>query len=113
VAGLAAARRRGRRGGRPSAIDAERLAAMVAAFDGGVTKTAVCRTFGIKRCTLIDSLARIGWSAGLKVQGEIRSNFVGAQLRSEHVLMAHTFGVAGGGRLKYPRRAASGGTATR
>jgi DNA invertase Pin-like site-specific DNA recombinase len=68
-AGLAAARRRGRRGGRPSAIDAEKLAAVVAALDGGATKAAVCRTFGIKRSTLIDSLARIGWSAGLKVQG--------------------------------------------
>jgi DNA invertase Pin-like site-specific DNA recombinase len=65
-AGLAAARRRGRRGGRPVAIDAEKLAAVVAALDGGATKAAVCRTFGLKRSTLIDSLARIGWSAGLK-----------------------------------------------
>src|SRR3954454_4154249 len=32
---------------------------------GGATKAAVCRTFGIKRSTLIDSLARIGWSAGI------------------------------------------------
>jgi hypothetical protein len=30
--------------------------------------TSVCRTFGVKRSTLIDSLARIGWSAGRKVQ---------------------------------------------
>ena len=65
-AGLAAARRRGRRGGRPAAIDAEKLAAVVAALDGGATKAAVCRTFGLKRSPLIDSLARIGWSAGLK-----------------------------------------------
>jgi hypothetical protein len=36
------------------------------ALDGGATKAAVCRTFGIKRSTLIDSLARIGWSAGIK-----------------------------------------------
>ncbi len=34
-AGLAAARRRGRRGGRPTAIDAEKLAAIVAALEGG------------------------------------------------------------------------------
>jgi DNA invertase Pin-like site-specific DNA recombinase len=61
MAGLAAARRRGRRGGRPSAIDAEKLAAVVAALDGGATKAAVCRTFGIKRSTLLDTLARIGW----------------------------------------------------
>jgi DNA invertase Pin-like site-specific DNA recombinase len=65
-AGLAAARRRGRRGGRPVAIDAEKLGAVITALDGGATKAAVCRTFGIKRSTLIDSLARIGWSAGLR-----------------------------------------------
>src|SRR5271166_2299894 len=68
-AGLAAARRRGRRGGRPIAIDAEKLGAMIAALDGGASKAAVCRTFGIRRSTLIDSLARIGWSAGTKIQG--------------------------------------------
>src|SRR4051812_48062312 len=67
-AGLAAARRRGRRGGRPAAVDAEKLAAVIAALDVGATKAAVCRTFGIKRSTLIDSLARLGWSAGIKVQ---------------------------------------------
>ncbi|KOX59071.1 MULTISPECIES: recombinase family protein [Pseudomonadota] len=61
-AGLAAAARRGRRGGRPTAIDPEKLAAVTAALEGGATKAAVCRTFGIKRSTLIDSLARIGWS---------------------------------------------------
>ena len=63
-AGLAAARRRGRRGGRPMAIDPEKLAAVTSALDGGASKAAVCRTFGIKRSTLIDALARIGWSAG-------------------------------------------------
>jgi len=70
-AGLAAARRRGRRGGRPAAIDTEKLLAVTAALEGGASKAAVCRTFGIKRSTLIDSLARIGWSAGVKVQGEM------------------------------------------
>jgi DNA invertase Pin-like site-specific DNA recombinase len=49
-AGLAAARRRGRRGGRPAAIDGEKLAAVIAALDGGATKAAVCRTFGIPLC---------------------------------------------------------------
>jgi DNA invertase Pin-like site-specific DNA recombinase len=68
-AGLAAVRRRGRRGGRPFAIDAEKLGAVITALDGGTTKAAVCRTFGIKRSTLIDSLARIGWSAGIKEGG--------------------------------------------
>ena len=71
-AGLAAALRRGRRGGRPAAIDAEKLIAIVAALDGGATKAAVCRTFGIKRSTLVDSLGRIGWSRGLDVQGDAR-----------------------------------------
>jgi DNA invertase Pin-like site-specific DNA recombinase len=70
-AGLAAAQRRGRRGGRPVAIDAEKMAAVVAALEGGATKAAVCRTFGIKRSTLIDSLVRIGWSAGAKLQGSM------------------------------------------
>ena len=70
-AGLAAAQRRGRRGGRPIAIDVEKLTAVVAALDGGATKAAACRTFGIKRSTLIDSLDRIGWSAGLKVRGGV------------------------------------------
>jgi DNA invertase Pin-like site-specific DNA recombinase len=68
-AGLAAARRRGRHGGRPVAIEAEKLAAVVAALDGGASKAAVCRTFAIKRSTLIDSLARIGWSTGLTDHG--------------------------------------------
>jgi len=68
-AGLAAARRRGRRGGRPVVIDTEKMAAVVAALEGGTTKAAVCRTFAIKRSTLIDSLARIGWSAGAKLEG--------------------------------------------
>jgi DNA invertase Pin-like site-specific DNA recombinase len=62
-AGLAAARRRGR----PTAINAEKLAAVTLALEGGATKAAVCRTFGLKRSTLIDSLTRIGWSAGIKV----------------------------------------------
>lgn len=70
LAGLAAALRRGRRGGRPVAIDAEKLTAIVAALDGGATKATVCRTFGIKRSTLIDSLARISWSAGVKARGD-------------------------------------------
>ena len=67
-AGLAAARRRGRRGGRPTVIDAEKLGAVITALDSGATKAAVCRTFGVKRSTLIDSLARIGWSAGIKIK---------------------------------------------
>ena len=68
-AGLAAALRRGRRGGRPTMINAEKLATIIGSLEAGATKAAVCRTFGVKRSTLIDSLARIGWSAGIKDQG--------------------------------------------
>jgi DNA invertase Pin-like site-specific DNA recombinase len=67
-AGLAAARHRGRPGGLPAVIDAEKLSAVVAALDAGATKAAVCRTFGVKRSTLLDSLARMGWSAAMKAQ---------------------------------------------
>jgi DNA invertase Pin-like site-specific DNA recombinase len=61
-AGLAAARRRGRRGGRPPAIDPETVDQIVAALDGGSSKSAVCRTFKVARSTLTDTLERIGWS---------------------------------------------------
>jgi DNA invertase Pin-like site-specific DNA recombinase len=61
-AGLEAARRRGRHGGRPLAIEPEKLDAVVAALDDGTSKAAVCRTFGIPRSTLIDALVRVGWT---------------------------------------------------
>ena len=57
--GLAAAKRRGRVGGRPPAITGEKLDAITAALRGGMSKAAVCRNFGVKRTTLIDTLARI------------------------------------------------------
>ncbi len=63
MAGLAAAQRRGRRGGRPPAITGEKLGAILAALEGGLSKAAVCRTFGVKRTTLIETLARVGWPA--------------------------------------------------
>lgn len=62
-AGLAAARRRGRVGGRPPAIVGEKLGAILAALEGGMSKAAVCRNFGVKRSTLIETLARIGRSS--------------------------------------------------
>jgi DNA invertase Pin-like site-specific DNA recombinase len=61
-AGLEAARRRGRRGGRPVTMAAEKLEAVIAALEGGASKAAVCRTFGVPRSTLIDTLKRAGWS---------------------------------------------------
>jgi DNA invertase Pin-like site-specific DNA recombinase len=69
VAGLAAAKRRGRVGGRPHAIAGEKLGAVLAALGGGMSKAAVCRNFGVKRTTLIETLTRLGWSgAGKKTQ---------------------------------------------
>ena len=62
-AGLEAARRRGRRGGRPVAIPLEKMEAVIAALNGGASKAGVCRSFGIPRSTLADSLARAGWTA--------------------------------------------------
>ena len=60
VAGLAAARRRGRVGGRPAAISGEKLDAVLAALNAGMSKAAVCRNFRVKRTTLLETLARIG-----------------------------------------------------
>ena len=65
VAGLASARRRGRIGGRPQAITGEKLDGVIAALDGGMSKAAVCRNFGVKRTTLIETLARVGWVGSL------------------------------------------------
>lgn len=89
-AGLAAARRRGRRGGRPAAIDAEKLAAVITALDSGATKAAVCRTFGVRRSTLIDSLDRIGWSAGLKVQGGMSDAATAVDRSPDHAAVRST-----------------------
>jgi len=61
-AGLAAAKRRGRRGGRPLAVDGEKLEGILSALNSGTTKAAVCRSFGIPRSTLLDTLARAGWT---------------------------------------------------
>lgn len=57
-AGLESARLRGKSGGRPKAIDDEKLKAIKEALVSGVSKAAICRTFGVKRSTLIDSLRR-------------------------------------------------------
>ena len=58
-AGLAAARKRGRIGGRPRAIAKEKIEVILEALNNGMSKAAVCRTFEVKRSTLIDSLKRI------------------------------------------------------
>ena len=61
-AGLAAARRRGRRGGRPPALGPEQVEQITAALEGGASKASVCRTFKVARSTLADTLRRAGWS---------------------------------------------------
>ena len=58
-AGLAAARKRGRIGGRPRAIAKEKMEVILEAINNGMSKAAVCRTFEVKRSTLIDTLKRI------------------------------------------------------
>jgi DNA invertase Pin-like site-specific DNA recombinase len=58
-AGLVAARKRGRIGGRPRAIPQEKMDAILEALNNGMSKAAVCRTFEVKRSTLIDGLQRI------------------------------------------------------
>lgn len=73
MAGLAAAKRRGRTGGRPPVIVDEKLEAIVAALNGGMSKAAVCRNFGVKRSTLIDTLARIGWSGSSSLGTELHA----------------------------------------
>ncbi len=61
VAGLQAARRRGRIGGRPQAITGEKLEAITNALGSGMSKAAICRNFGVKRTTLIETLNQVGW----------------------------------------------------
>jgi DNA invertase Pin-like site-specific DNA recombinase len=63
---LAAAKRRGRQGGRPPIIDTETLERSTAALDNGASKASVCRTFKIPRSTLIGTLGWIGWAAPAK-----------------------------------------------
>jgi DNA invertase Pin-like site-specific DNA recombinase len=61
IAGLAAAKRRGRKGGRPLTLDPEKLEQIITALNGGASKASVCRSFKVARSTLLDSLARTGW----------------------------------------------------
>lgn len=68
-AGLTAARRRGRKGGRPPAIDAEKVEQILAALEAGASKASVCRTFKVPRSTLIDTLRRTGWTGAGKNGG--------------------------------------------
>lgn len=51
--------KRGRIGGRPRAIPKEKMEVILEALNNGTSKAAVCRTFEVKRSTLIDSLKRL------------------------------------------------------
>lgn len=58
IAGLQAARLRGKKGGRPSVIKKEKMEEILDALRAGKTKASICRNFDIKRSTLYDSLKR-------------------------------------------------------
>ena len=78
LAGLAAAKRRGRRGGRPPTLGPEQIEQVTTALDGGASKASVCRGFKIARSTLLDTLARAGWSGPTlptPAESEIRAHY--------------------------------------
>ncbi len=58
IAGLGAAKKRGRVGGRPRAIDDDKLEVIKRMLSEGATKSHICRTFSVKRTTLYDALNR-------------------------------------------------------
>jgi DNA invertase Pin-like site-specific DNA recombinase len=58
MAGLAAAKKRGRIGGRPRLIDQEKLETILESLKAGASKASICRTYSIKRSTLYDALNR-------------------------------------------------------
>lgn len=58
-AGLESARKRGRIGGRPKAIEQETLDAICVALEEGKSKSEISRIFNVKRTTLIDTLNRM------------------------------------------------------
>ena len=59
MAGLEAAKKRGKRGGRPRKIDEEKLETIMNLIKGGTSKAQICRNFDIPRSTLNDTLKRV------------------------------------------------------
>ena len=59
MAGLVAAKKRGRIGGRPRVIDQEKLDNILESLKAGTSKASICRTYGIRRSTLYDALSRL------------------------------------------------------
>lgn len=73
MAGLEAAHKRGRKGGRPKKLDEEKFQCILQALEAGQSKASICRTFHVPRTTLYDYLARYHLSkskANNKVLGE-------------------------------------------
>jgi len=58
MAGLNAAKKRGKTGGRPKAISDEKMQAINEALESGATKAAICRMFNVKRTTLYDAIEK-------------------------------------------------------
>lgn len=58
IAGLRAAKRRGRRGGRPLALNQDKIEAARELIVNGRTMSAAARAIGVPRSTLVDSLKR-------------------------------------------------------
>jgi DNA invertase Pin-like site-specific DNA recombinase len=58
LAGLEAARKRGKVGGRPRKIDAEKLNTIIGLINSGASKAKIARNFDIPRSTLNDALKR-------------------------------------------------------
>lgn len=59
MAGLEAAGKRGRKGGRPRKIDDEKSLTIKKMLEEGASKALICRTFNLSRSTLYDMLKRI------------------------------------------------------
>jgi len=59
MAGLEAAKKRGKIGGRPRKIDNEKLETIMGLIKNGTSKAQVCRNFDIPRSTLNDTLKRL------------------------------------------------------
>ena len=58
MAGLEAAKKRGRIGGRPRKINEEKLESILEILKNGTSKAQICRNFDIPRSTLNDALGR-------------------------------------------------------
>jgi len=58
MAGLEAAKKRGKISGRPKKLDEEKFQAIMQALSTGQSKASVCRTFNLPRTTLYDYIKR-------------------------------------------------------